>query len=93
MPVALASKVTLSADAAPYSRIEEPEIVAFPLPVTAPLTVTSLLFAHKLPELSTALLTISPPLPVASSVPELEMTLLPVSRRARWSQWRRSCLR
>ena len=79
VPSPPSAKVVFAEEAAPNSSVAVPLIVASPSPVTSPWTVISPSFAHRWPELSTPLSMISPPLPVASSVPELVMMLLPVS--------------
>ena len=79
VPVAAASRVTLADEAAPKSSVAVPSSKAVPVPVTAPLAVMLPPCAQSRPELSTSLLMTSPPLPVASSVPELVIAFAPVS--------------
>lgn len=71
--------VTFMDDAAPNSIVAAPSINAVPLPVTLPWNVMFAPFAHSNPEFSRLLSMTSPPLPVASSVPELTIVFAPVS--------------
>src|SRR5262245_41042014 len=71
-------------DASPNPSVAVPSIIALPEPVTAPLIVMFPPWAQINPQFATSLFTISPPLPVASSVPALVTTLVPVSMTRAW---------
>src|SRR5262249_22525298 len=84
VPAASAAKVMSIDDAAPNPSVAAPSITAVPGPVTAPLIVMLPPWAQINPEFATSLFTISPPIPVASSVPVLVTTFAPVSMTRAW---------